>query len=64
MIRIDAVGAWGLLPISVFARRIEHGTESREILERRAIRALRLAASLGGGLMVPMGFEYGAATPL
>ncbi|MBB3135514.1 starch synthase (maltosyl-transferring) [Rhizobium pisi] len=51
-------------PEPPFARRIAHGTESREILERRAIRALRLAASLGGGLMVPMGFEYGAATPL
>ncbi len=51
-------------PEPPFARRIAHGTESREILERRAIRALRLAASLGGGLMVPMGFEYGAVTPL
>ncbi|SCB61119.1 alpha-1,4-glucan:maltose-1-phosphate maltosyltransferase [Rhizobium aethiopicum] len=51
-------------PEPPFARRIAHGTESREILERRAVRALRLAASLGGGLMVPMGFEYGAATPL
>ncbi|OWV81978.1 alpha-amylase [Rhizobium sp. R634] len=51
-------------PEPPFARRIAHGTESREILERRAVRALHLAASLGGGLMVPMGFEYGAATPL
>ncbi|MBX4969230.1 starch synthase (maltosyl-transferring) [Rhizobium binae] len=51
-------------PEPPFARRIAHGTESREILERRAVRALRLAASLGGGLMVPIGFEYGAATPL
>ncbi|TLX04252.1 alpha-1,4-glucan--maltose-1-phosphate maltosyltransferase [Rhizobium sp. MHM7A] len=51
-------------PEPPFAKRIAHGTESREILERRAVRALRLAASLGGGLMVPMGFEYGAATPL
>ncbi|NKF32669.1 hypothetical protein HER21_40290, partial [Pseudomonas sp. BGM005] len=38
-------------PEPPFARRIAHGTESREILERRAVRALRLAASLGGGLM-------------
>ncbi|MGO8105634.1 hypothetical protein AB9F46_35515, partial [Rhizobium leguminosarum] len=51
-------------PEPPFAMRIAHGTESREILERLAIRALRLAASLCGGLMVPMGFEYGAATPL
>lgn len=51
-------------PEPPFARRIAHGTESREILERRAVRALRLAAALGGGVMVPMGFEYGAAMPL
>ncbi|AGS26307.1 alpha-1,4-glucan--maltose-1-phosphate maltosyltransferase [Rhizobium etli] len=60
----EALGWQVAFPEPPFARRIAHGTESREILERRAVRALRLAASLGGGLMVPMGFEYGAATPL
>jgi starch synthase (maltosyl-transferring) len=63
--RVQQPFGWQIaFPEPPFARRIAHGTESREILERRAIRALRLAASLGGGLMVPMGFEYGAATPL
>ncbi|ANL44206.1 alpha-1,4-glucan--maltose-1-phosphate maltosyltransferase [Rhizobium phaseoli] len=63
--RIQEPLGWQVaFPEPPFARRIAHGTESREILERRAVRALRLAASLGGGLMVPMGFEYGAATPL
>ncbi|MDK4734800.1 alpha-1,4-glucan--maltose-1-phosphate maltosyltransferase [Rhizobium sp. CNPSo 3490] len=60
----EALGWQVAFPEPPFARRIAHGTESREILERRAVRALRLAASLGGGLMVPIGFEYGAATPL
>ncbi|MCH4549657.1 alpha-1,4-glucan--maltose-1-phosphate maltosyltransferase [Rhizobium changzhiense] len=63
--RVQAPLGWQIaFPEPPFARRIAHGTESRELLERRAIRALRLAASLGGGLMVPMGFEYGATTPL
>ncbi len=51
-------------PEAPFSKRVAHGTDSAEVLERRAERALKLAASLGGGLMVPMGFEYGAATPL
>ncbi|NKL03913.1 alpha-1,4-glucan--maltose-1-phosphate maltosyltransferase [Rhizobium leguminosarum] len=63
--RVQKQLGWQIaFPEPPFARRIAHGTESREIVERRAIRALRLAASLGGGLMVPMGFEYGAAAPL
>jgi starch synthase (maltosyl-transferring) len=51
-------------PEAPFSRRLAHGTESREVLERRSIRALRLAVLLGDGLMVPMGFEYGASLPL
>ena len=51
-------------PEAPFAKRLAHGTESSEILQRRALRALKLSAHLGGGLMVPMGFEYGASTPL
>lgn len=51
-------------PEAPFFKRVAHGTDSTEVLERRAMRALKLAASLGGGLMVPMGFEYGIATPL
>ena len=51
-------------PEAPFAKRLAHGTESCEVLERRALRALKLAAHLGAGLMVPMGFEYGASMPL
>ncbi|MGE7370203.1 alpha-1,4-glucan--maltose-1-phosphate maltosyltransferase [Neorhizobium sp. NPDC001467] len=51
-------------PEAPFFKRVAHGTENAEVLERRAERAVKLAASLGGGLMVPMGFEYGVATPL
>ncbi|SDB15994.1 maltotransferase domain-containing protein [Belnapia rosea] len=32
--------------------------------ERAALRHLRLAAGIGAGLLVPMGFEYGARRPL
>ena len=51
-------------PEAPFAKRVAHGTESAEVLERRARRMLRLSALLGGGLMVPMGFEFGLAAPL
>jgi starch synthase (maltosyl-transferring) len=51
-------------PEAPFGKRIAHGTESCEVLERKALRALKLVASLSGGLMVPMGFEYGASMPL
>jgi starch synthase (maltosyl-transferring) len=50
-------------PEAPYAQRVAHGTESREIIERKALRALHLAAALGP-LMVPMGFEFGVATPL
>jgi starch synthase (maltosyl-transferring) len=58
------IGAQIVFPEAPFARRLAHGTESREVLQRRSIRALRLAAELGDGLLLPMGFEYGASLPL
>lgn len=51
-------------PEAPFAKRLAHGTESREIRERRSRRALRLAVEFGDGLLVPMGFEFGAMLPL
>lgn len=51
-------------PEAPFGRRLAHGTESREIRERKSRRALHLAAELGDGLLVPMGFEFGATLPL
>ncbi|MET0427718.1 MAG: maltotransferase domain-containing protein [Microvirga sp.] len=46
-------------PEAPFDKRLTHEVETREVLERRAVRALWLAASLGDGLLVPMGFEFG-----
>lgn len=51
-------------PEAPFARRLAHGTDSAEIRTRRARQALHLSQSLGQGLMIPMGFEYGATAPL
>jgi starch synthase (maltosyl-transferring) len=51
-------------PEAPFARRLAHGTQGRELLERRSVRAMRLAAWIGDGILVPMGFEYGAVLPL
>ena len=51
-------------PEAPFGRRLAHGTESLEIRERKSRRALHLSAELGGGLLVPMGFEFGATLPL
>jgi starch synthase (maltosyl-transferring) len=46
-------------PEAPFDKRLAHEVEPLDLLERRATRALWLAAALGDGLLVPMGFEYG-----
>ncbi|MEQ1403448.1 maltotransferase domain-containing protein [Neorhizobium sp. Rsf11] len=51
-------------PEAPFGKRMAHGTDSCEVLQRKAIRALKLASTFASGLMIPMGFEYGAAVPL
>lgn len=51
-------------PEAPFGRRIANGTDSCEVLQRKAVRALRLASTFASGLMIPMGFEYGVETPL
>ncbi|PKA42803.1 DUF3416 domain-containing protein (plasmid) [Rhizobium sullae] len=51
-------------PEAPFGKRMAHGTDSQEVLQRKAVRALRLSSTFASGLMIPMGFEYGAATPL
>ncbi|WP_051329082.1 alpha-1,4-glucan--maltose-1-phosphate maltosyltransferase [Geminicoccus roseus] len=53
------IGGQITFPEAPFAERVAHEVEAQEVLERRALRALRLAAALGDGLLVPMGFEYG-----
>jgi starch synthase (maltosyl-transferring) len=51
-------------PEPPFATRVAHGTDGHEVLKRRSLRALQLADRFGSGLMVPMGFEFGASMPL
>jgi starch synthase (maltosyl-transferring) len=46
-------------PEAPFDKRLARQVETQEILERRAARALWLAAAAGDGLLVPMGFEFG-----
>ncbi|MBW9117390.1 alpha-1,4-glucan--maltose-1-phosphate maltosyltransferase [Rhizobium cauense] len=58
------IGPQIAFPEAPFGRRIAHGTESREIRERKSLRALYLAAEIGDSLLVPMGFEFGTMLPL
>jgi starch synthase (maltosyl-transferring) len=51
-------------PEAPFGRRMAHGTDSCEVLHRKAVRALKLASTFASGLMIPMGFEFGATTAL
>jgi starch synthase (maltosyl-transferring) len=51
-------------PEAPFGKRIAHGTDGCEVLRRKAVRALKLASTFTSGLMIPMGFEYGASIPL
>ncbi|MBB3313379.1 starch synthase (maltosyl-transferring) [Rhizobium sp. BK196] len=60
----QSLGPQIAFPEPPFGKRLAHGTESREIRERRSRRALRLAVAIGDGLLVPMGFEFGAVLPL
>nr|CAD6411431.1 hypothetical protein REQ54_00876 [Rhizobium sp. Q54] len=59
-----ALGHQITFPEPPFGKRLAHGTESCEVLQRKSLRALKLAACFGSGLMVPMGFEFGASKPL
>ena len=47
-------------PEAPFDKRLTHELETDEILQRRAERALWIAASTADGIMMPMGFEYGS----
>ncbi len=51
-------------PEAPFDKRVTHEVEPDLVLQRRAVRALRLAAALGDGLLVPMGFEFGSRVRL
>ncbi len=47
-------------PEAPFGPRLAHDDPDPAMRRRRAGRALRVAAALGAGLMLPMGFEFGA----
>jgi starch synthase (maltosyl-transferring) len=57
--QLRSIGYEIAFPEVPFDKRIAHEVEPLDVLERRATRALFLAASIGDGLLVPMGFEYG-----
>lgn len=57
--QLRGIGYEIAFPEVPFEKRITHEVEPLDVLERRATRALRLAASLGDGILVPMGFEFG-----
>jgi starch synthase (maltosyl-transferring) len=47
-----------------FGPRIAGPDAAPLLAERAAVRQLRLAAGIGAGMLLPMGFEYGARRPL
>jgi starch synthase (maltosyl-transferring) len=57
--QLRSIGYEIAFPEVPFEKRIAHEVEPLDVLERRATRALFLAAAMGDGLLVPMGFEYG-----
>ena len=57
--QLRSIGYEIAFPEVPFDKRIAHEVEPLEVLQRRATRALRIAAGMGDGLLVPMGFEYG-----
>jgi starch synthase (maltosyl-transferring) len=57
--QLRSIGYEIAFPEVPFDKRIAHEVEPLDVIERRATRALRLAAGMGDGLLVPMGFEYG-----
>ena len=62
----DALAAAPLLafPEAPFGPRLAAEEADSGLRERAARRALRFAAAFGDGLLVPMGFEFGARAPL
>jgi starch synthase (maltosyl-transferring) len=57
--QLRSIGYEIAFPEVPFDKRIAHEVEPLDVLERRATRALSLAAGMGDGLLIPMGFEYG-----
>ncbi len=62
--RLCALGPVVGFPEEPFGPRLAQALESDDLVRNRAERALWVAATLGDGLMVPMGFEFGAREPV
>ncbi|MBE7220579.1 MAG: DUF3416 domain-containing protein, partial [Caulobacteraceae bacterium] len=62
--RLRGFGGAIAFPEAPFDTRLAQSLDSDRITERRSERALWVAAALGDGLMIPMGFEYGAREPV
>jgi starch synthase (maltosyl-transferring) len=58
--RLRAIGPAIAFPEAPFDARLAEPLASEDVTRRRSERALWIAATLGEGLMVPMGFEFGA----
>ena len=62
--RLRSFGGAIAFPEAPFDVRLAQSLDSDRITGRRSERALWVAATLGDGLMIPMGFEYGAREPV
>ena len=51
-------------PEAPFGQRWARALDKGEVVRRRMVRALNLAAAATDGLLVPMGFEFGAREPM
>ena len=58
--RLRSFGPVIASPEVPFEARLAQALETDEVIERRVTRALWLSATLGDGIMVPMGLEFGA----
>ena len=62
--RLAALGPVLAFPEAPFGRRLAGALVPDAVALREAERALSVAAALGEGLLVPMGFEFGAREPV
>ena len=62
--RLSTLGPVLAFPEAPFGRRLAGALVPGEMALRDAERALRIAAALGDGILVPMGFEFGAREPV
>ncbi|MCW6506605.1 alpha-1,4-glucan--maltose-1-phosphate maltosyltransferase [Lichenifustis flavocetrariae] len=62
--RLRQLGPVIAFPEAPFDARLAQTLDSEEIVQRRSERALWIAAALSDGMMIPMGFEFGAREPV